>query len=67
MTESLHHIIIIIFGIIPEGGNGLLVKASKSRLKPVKAGGLDFTNKNRFLPTLVSTVPYGIISTIFNY
>ena len=48
----------IIFGIIPEGSNGLLVKASrpvkasKSRIKPaawtlrIKAG---------FLPTLVDT------------
>ena len=49
MTEPLHHIIMILFGIITEGGNGLLVKASKSRLKPaawtlrIKAG---------FLPTL---------------
>ena len=35
------------FGIIKEGGNRLLVKASKCRLKPVKAGGLDFANKSR--------------------
>ena len=47
MTEPLHHIIMILFGIITERGNGLLVKASKGRLKPVKAGGLDFTNKSR--------------------
>ena len=37
MTEPLHQIIMILFGIITEGGNGLLVKA----------GGLDFTNKSR--------------------
>ena len=50
MTETLHHIIMILFGIITERGNGLLVKASKtgnSQLKPVKAGGLDNTNKSR--------------------
>ena len=47
MTEPLHHIIVIPFGIIKEGGNRLLVKASKYRLKPVKAGGLDFANKSR--------------------
>ena len=47
MTEPLHHIIMILFGIITEAGNGLLVKASKSRLKPVKAAGLDFTIKSR--------------------
>ena len=48
MTEPLQHIIMILFGIITEGGNGLLVKASKSRLQLVKAGSLDFTNKSRF-------------------
>ena len=47
MTKPLHHIIMILFCIITEGGNVLLVKASKSRLKPVKAGGLDFPNKSR--------------------
>ena len=47
MTEPLHHIIMILFSIITEGGNGLLAKASKSRLKPVKDDGLDFTNKSR--------------------
>ena len=47
MTEPLHYILLILFGIITEGGNGFLVKASKSRLKPVKAGGPDFTNKSR--------------------
>ena len=47
MTEPLHHIIMILFDIITVGGNGWLVKASKSRLKPVKAGGLDFMNKSR--------------------
>ena len=52
MTVLLHHIIMILFGIIglTEGGNGLLVRASKvskSRLKTVKAGGLGFTNKSR--------------------
>ena len=46
-AEPLHHVIMILFGIITEGGNRLLVKASKSRLKPVKAGGLDFTNESR--------------------
>ena len=48
MTEPLHHIIMILFDLITVGGNGWLVKASKSRLKPGKAGGLDFTNKSRF-------------------
>ena len=47
MTEPLHHIIMILFGIITEEGNGLLVKASKRRLKLVKAGDLDFTNESR--------------------
>ena len=37
----------ILFGIIIEQSNGLLLKASKSRLKQVKAGGLDNTNKSR--------------------
>ena len=36
MTEPLHHIIMILLGIIT-GGNGFLVQA----------GGLDFTNKSR--------------------
>ena len=47
MTEPLHHIIMILFGIITEGDNGLLVKTGKSQLKTVNAGGLDFTNKSR--------------------
>ena len=47
MTEPLHHIIMILFGIIIEQSNGLLLKASNSQLKPVKAGGLDNTNKSR--------------------
>ena len=50
MTEPLLYILLILFGIITEGGNGFLVKASKSWLKPatrtlrIKAG---------FLPTLI--------------
>ena len=50
MTEPLHHIIIILFGIITEEGKRRRlkpVKASKSRLKPVKVAGLDFTIKSR--------------------
>ena len=31
MTEPLHHKIIILFGIITERGNGLLVKAGNSQ------------------------------------
>ena len=37
----------ILFGIITEGGNRLLVKASKIWLKPVKVDGPDFMNKSR--------------------
>ena len=50
MTEPLYHIILILFVTETEEGNGFLVKpvkAGKSRLKPLKAGGLDFTNKSR--------------------
>ena len=69
MTEPLHHIIMILFGIILEQSNGLLLKASKSRLKPVKAGGLDNTNKSRLFanPGLCPrvTCPY-IIYNIFS-
>ena len=54
MTEPLHHIIMILFGIITEAGDGLPVKASKSRLKPVKAAGLDFTIKSRLFANPVS-------------
>ena len=58
MTEPLHHIIMILFGIIIEQSNGLLLKASKSRLKPVKDGGLDNTNKSRLFanPETTGTV-----------
>ena len=50
MTEPLHDIIMILFGIITERGNGLLVKASKSRLKPV---AWTIRIKAGFLPTLI--------------
>ena len=39
------------------------VKAGKSRLKPLKAGGLDFTNKNRLLG--VSKFKVKVIYIIF--
>ena len=47
MTEPLHRIKMILFGIITDSGNGLLFKASKSRLKLEKAASLDFTIKSR--------------------
>ena len=49
MTKPLYHIIIILFGKVTEGGNGLLVKACKSRI----AGGLDFTIENRIFASPV--------------
>ena len=51
MTEPLHHIIIILFGIITEGGNRLLVKDSKDLLKKVKAVALDLMNNSRLFTT----------------
>ena len=42
MTEPLHHITMILFGIITEGGNVLL-----------KAGGWTLRIKAGFLPTLI--------------
>ena len=48
MTELLHQIIMILFDIITEGGNGLLVKTDV----------LDCTNKSRLLPNLQFIVPY---------
>ena len=50
MTEPLHHILMIPHGIITEGVNGLLVKASKSRLKPA---AWNLRIKAGFLQTLV--------------
>ena len=47
MTKPLHRIIIILFGIITERGNRLLVKDSKNLLKKVKAVDLDFMNNSR--------------------
>ena len=43
MTEPLQHIILILFDIISEGGNVLLVKT----VKAVKSRRLNFTNKNK--------------------
>ena len=67
MTEPLHHKIIILFGIITERGNGLLVKASKSRLKPVKAGGLDNTNKRRLFANPEYNVILYILTVLTSY
>ena len=37
MTEPLHHVIMFLFGIVTEGSNRLLVKASKAHLAKIQA------------------------------
>ena len=53
MTEPLHRIKMILFGIITDSGNGLLLKASKSRLKLEKPPAWTLRLKVGFLPTLI--------------